>query len=252
MWPAFWLTGAAANTNWPRVCWTPARALVTTWFRNSGRSGRSGRSGVRRSCWSWRHPSPKTTSRVPRRPCATAASGVCSALDTAELKELSTQPYSDNVLGVTTYVLLTRRLSRGNVPCHGSVRNTTLYPDYYTNGNVVRFSRWTFLGFIGEIEFPSSNFTRQLQRELCTRQTIRKFDALLNCGVFRARPTCNVSKVARKHATLPNCCHIVMGHIYCVGSNSVHDNLTICKQCSIGAITLLEGRFATQRDTRYI
>ena len=247
MWPAFWLTGAAANTNWPRVCSTPARALVTTWFRNSGRSG------VRRSCWSWRHPSPKTTSRVPRRPCATAASGVGSALDAAELKELSTQPYSDNVLGVTTYVLLTKRLCRGNVPCHGSVRNTTLYPDYYTNGNVVRFSRWTSLGFIWEIEFPSSNFTRQLQSKLCTRQTIRKFDALLNCGVFRARPTCKVSKVARKHATLPNCCHIVMGHdIYCVGSNSVHDNLTICKQCSIGAITLLEGRFATQRDTRYI
>ena len=159
--------------------------------------------------------------------------------------------HSDNVLGVTTYVLLTKRLCRGNVPCHGSVRNTTLYPDYYTNGNVVRFSRWTFLGFIWEIEFPSSNF-KQLQSKLCTRQTIRKFDALLNCGVFRARPTCNVSKVARKHATLPNCCHIVMGHIYCVGSNSVHDNLTICKQCSIGAITLLEGRFATQRDTRYI
>ena len=116
----------------------------------------------------------------------------------------------------------------------------------------MRFSRWTFLGFIGEIEFPSSNFTRQLQSKLCTRQAIGKFDALLNCGVFRARPTCNVSKVARKHATLPNCCHIVMGHIYCVGSNSVHGNLTICKQCSIGAITLLEGRFATQRHIRYI
>ena len=248
MWPAFWLTGAAANTNWPRVCSTPARALVTTWFRNSGRSG------VRRSCWSWRHPSPKTTSRVPRRPCATAASGVGSALDTAELKELSTQPYSDNVLGVTTYVLLTKRLCRGNVPCHGSVRNTTLYPDYYTNGNVVRFSRWTVLGiYLGNrISLKQLHNAMQLQSKLCTRQTIHKFDALLNFGVFRARPTCNVSKVARKHATLPNCCHIVMGHIYCVGSNSVHDNLTICKQCSIGAITLLEGRFATQRDTRYI
>ena len=45
---------------------------------------------------------------------------------------------------------------------------------------------------------------------------------------------------------------------YCDGTyilrwnNSVHGNLTICKQCSIGAITSLEGRFATQRHIRYI
>ena len=191
-------------------------ALVTTWFRNSGRSGVPQVLLVMTSSKSKDNiKSPAQTLR--NRGVRIQSVGVGSAFDTEELKELSTQPYSDNVLGVTNYVLLdsvtpvlTKRLCRGNASCHSSVSDTTLYPDY-TKGNVVRFFRWTFLGFIREIEFASSSFTRQLQTKLCTRQAICKFDAMLHCGFFRANMQC-IEGSARKHATLPDSWHLLMRH----------------------------------------